>query len=318
MTADATSQAMTVVQQVCTNIASPAFRQKILEALPPEISPDRFIRTALTAIQLKPEVCDADRQSLYNSVIQAAQQRLMPDNREGAIVVYNVKVGNSWIKKAQFQPMVAGIIKRFGEVGILAYAASVYENEIEQDRFRVWNDDTGQHVEHKPIVFGDRGAFVGVFAVARTPDGRTYVETMTIEDIRKVMAASRSKDQQGNPVGPWKDWFERMAQKSGLHRLGRRVPITDPRGADLADTLDADRDLYDFDQSAPAPAQEQPRESAQAGRRRPRGLDQVAQAGQAAAAASWPRDAIEAEFTEVASGQAGGGDPEGAASDTHF
>lgn len=314
------SQQLTVVQQVCSVVASPEFKAKIKEALPPEISPDRFVRTALTAIQLKPEVCEADRQSLYNSVIQAAQQRLLPDNREGAIVVYNVKTPDGkWVKKAQFQPMVAGIIKRFGEVGILAYAASVYEREIEQDRFKVWNDDTGQHVEHKPIVFGDRGAFVGVFAVARTPDGRTYVETLTIEDIEKVMAASRSKDREGNPVGPWRDWFERMAQKSGLHRLGRRVPITDPTAAQLvAETLEADRPLYDFDGPTPTPPAEQPQQAAQAGPRRPRGLQAVAAAAPDQAAASGPQDAIDGEFVPVdpADDIPGSGDPEADAA--HF
>lgn len=314
------SQQLTVVQQVCSTIASPEFRNKIAEALPPDISADRFIRTALTAIQLKPEVCEADRQSLYNSVIQAAQQRLMPDNREGAIVVYNVKTPEGkWIKKAQFQPMVAGIIKRFGEVGIMAYAASVYAGEIEQDRFKVWNDDTGQHVEHRPIVFGNRGDFVGVFAVARTPDGRTYVETMTIEDIEKVMAASRSKDKNGNAVGPWKDWFERMAQKSGLHRLGRRVPITDPKAAAVVqETLEADRALYDFDNPAPAPVAEQPQQATQAGPRRPRGLQAVAAAAPDQAAASGPQDAIDGEFVPVdpADDIPGSGDHE--ADDAHF
>jgi recombination protein RecT len=314
------SREITVVQQVCTTIASPEFRQKISEALPPDISADRFIRTALTAIQLKPEVCEADRQSLYNSVIQAAQQRLMPDNREGAIVVYNQRDGDRWIKKAQFQPMVAGIIKRFGEVGILAYAASVYENEL--PKFRVWNDDTGQHVEHEPIMFGERGKFVGVFAVARTPDGRTYVEAMGVEEIDKVMAASRSKDKQGNPVGPWKDWFDRMAQKSALHRLGRRVPIIDPRADEaLRETLDADRNLYDFDQAGQAAATT-PAETAQAapqrGPRRPRALDAVAAQAPASGPENGAGDAIEGEATRIEPDGHPGPDPEAAGAEAHF
>lgn len=284
---------VTPIEQACKVITSEAYRKNVAQALPPEISVDRFLRTALTALQLKPEIAEADRQSLYNSIVVAAQMRLMPDNREGALVVYKTKVGNNWEKRVQFQPMVAGIIKRFGEVGVLVYAASVYENELAE--FRLWNDDTGQHVEHRPIVFGERGKFVGVFGVARTPDGRTYVETMGLEEIAKVKAASKSKDQQGNPVGPWKDWEDRMAQKSVLHRLGRRVPITDPRGADLADVVEADRELYG-DDAPQAPTGQVVQEPAQTGPRRPRGLDVVAAAGERAGV---DPDAIEGDFVEV-------------------
>lgn len=271
------SQPENALAVVCKTIATPEFQQKVAQALPPGISLDRFTRTALTAIQIKPDVVRAERQSLYNSIVTAAQQGLLPDGREGAIVLYRAKDGNNWVEKAQFQPMVAGVIKRFGEAGILAYAASVYAN----DKIRVWNDDTGQHVTHEPVMFGERGAFIGVFAVARTSDGRTYVEAMTLQEIDKVKAASRSKDRDGNTVGPWKDWPERMAQKSALHRLGRRVPFTGPddAAARLAEVVGADRDLYDFDRTTgevtQPTAQAQPEQPA--GPRKPSVVSKIAE-----------------------------------------
>jgi recombination protein RecT len=265
------------VDIACSTIKSPAFKQNVAEALPPGIDPDRFIRTALTALQLKPEIANADRNSLYNAIVVAAQMKLLPDGREGALVVYNTKDGNEWVSKVQFQPMVQGIVKRFGEAGVLAYAASVYENEL--GKFRLWNDDTGQHVQHEPIVFGERGKFVGVYAVARTPDGRTFVEALGLEEIGKVQSASKSKDKQGNPVGPWKEWPDRMAQKSALHRLGRRVPVSDQ---DLAAVLNADAALYGDDVALGTPPPPAPVPEAQpekpSGPRRPSGL-QAAAAG---------------------------------------
>lgn len=262
-----------LVASVCTTISQPSFKDKLAQALPPGIDVDRFTRTALTAIQMKPEIVEADRQSLYNAVISAAQQGLMPDNREGAIVVYNTKVNGQWVKAAQFQPMVAGVIKRFGDAGILAYAASVHRN----DKFELWNDDTGQHVRHEPQVFGDRGEFCGTFAVARTPDGRTYVETMTLDDIERIKAASRSKDREGNAVGPWKDWSDRMAQKSALHRLGRRVPISTGTDASdrLASVIQADAGLYDFDRATGEIHESRTTPVSDSGERRPSGLQSV-------------------------------------------
>lgn len=269
------STELTPVAQVCTQIGSDAFRQKIGQALPPGVSLDRFTRTALTAIQMNPKVTSADRQSLYNSVIRAAQDGLMPDGREGVLVIYSEWNGSGYSDKVQFQPMVGGVIKRFGDAGILAYAESVYSKDV----IRIWNDDTGQHVTHEPDVFGDRGDFIGVYAVGRTRDGRTYVQSMNVAEIDRVKAASKSKDKKtGEPKGPWKDWPDRMAQKSVLHRLGRRMPIqsNDNAAELLASTLDADRELYDFD-GAPTVA---PTAAPTDGPRRPRALQAVSAAQQ--------------------------------------
>lgn len=299
----------TPLSQAVAVIKSPQFRENVAQALPPNVDPDRFLRTALTALSIKPELADGDRQSLYNAIVVAAQMKLLPDNREGALVAYRAKAGNNWINKIQFQPMVQGIIKRFGEAGVLAYAASVYANE----KFRAWNDDTGQHVEHEPIAFGDRGAYLGAYAVARTPDGRTFVEILGEEEIAKVRNASKSKDQQGNPTGPWKDWPDRMAQKSALHRLGRRVPVSDES---LARILNADAD---FAATADEPADTDAPQAAQAPvsapRTRPRALDAI----QSAAAAQAPAgETIEADYVDVTSkgadertaDQQAGGEPE--------
>lgn len=283
-----------LVANVCGLISGPDFKGKLAQALPDGVSVDRFTRTALTAIQMNPKVVSADRQSLYNSVIRAAQDGLMPDGREGALVIYSEHVGGGqYADKVQFQPMVAGVIKRFGEAGVLAYAASVHEN----DKIRIWNDDTGQHVQHDPDTFGDRGKFIGVYAVARTPDGRTYVESMNLTEIDRVKAASKSKDRKtGEMKGPWKDWPDRMAQKSVLHRLGRRVPFSsgNKAGELLAQTLESDRELYDFDRATgeviehpEMPPTEQPADTP----RRPRVFDTVA--AQAAQAAQTAQDAAE-------------------------
>lgn len=278
------AQVRDLTVQVCSTIASDEFKIKIAQALPEGITPERFVRVALTAIQQNPKLCSADRSTLYSSVIRCAQDGLLPDGREAALVIYNTKINGEWVDAVQYQPMVTGIIKRFGEVGIHAYAASVHQLELDQDRFKLWNDDTGQHVEHQPIVFGERGEFVGVYAVARTPDGRTYVEALNLTEIDRIAASSKSKDRQtGEPVGPWKVWKDRMAQKSGLHRLGRRVPVTrnDAAGERLASVLQAEGELYErttgTEPALPAP---QAAQDAPAGPRRPRGLDAVAAAAQ--------------------------------------
>lgn len=52
-------------------------RAEIAKALPKDIDPDRFIRTAITSVQMNPQLLDADRRSLFGACMKAAQDGLM-------------------------------------------------------------------------------------------------------------------------------------------------------------------------------------------------------------------------------------------------
>lgn len=203
-------------------LASPEWDAKFTNALPEYVSKQRFISTAISAVRNFKEAAEVERESLYNAVLHAAQSGLMPDGKQGAIVSFRQKLPNgSYQKIARFMPMVEGIIQELGRAGIVAWAVSVYE----KDDIRIWNDDKGQHVEHTPTLFKDRGERMGALACARILDTQaTYVEVMNNDDLTKVRAVSKSKDDKGNPLGPWKEWPERMEQKSVLHRLAKRLP----------------------------------------------------------------------------------------------
>lgn len=221
------------VAVVCTALASPAMQEKFKQVLPPDVSLDRFTRVTLTAIQKNPAILECDRTTLYNACIDAANRGLMPDGKEGAIVSFRQKDGPP---RAQFMPMPEGVIKEMAKAGVKAHAVSVYE----KDTVEIWNDDDGQHFEHRPVVFGDRGERIGAVAWAKDAGGRTYVEAMNMDDLLRVAQTSRSKDRNGNIVGPWAQWPERMEQKSVLHRLRKRIAIL---GADdVVERLQADEE----------------------------------------------------------------------------
>lgn len=249
------------IKQFNRSLTSPDMVNHLGKLLPPGVGVDRFTRTTMVAIQNNPGVLEADRQSLYNAISRAAQDGLLPDGREAALIVYNTKAG----KLVRYGQMVEGVIKQLGKAGIHAYAASVYSNETVE----IWNDDRGQHVTHKPVPFGDRGQLVGVFASARIGE-QTYVETMNIDEIDKVRASSRSGEN-----GPWKVWYDRMAQKSVLHRLKKRLPILDPAVSDSLRALDEeneDAQIIDIEEAAPT-EQVQPEQHEETDR--PKGLQAV-------------------------------------------
>lgn len=68
-------------RQELAHIRNTLEKQKgeIAKALPEDIPAERFIRTALTAVQVNPDLLDADRQSLFIACMKAAQDGLLPD-----------------------------------------------------------------------------------------------------------------------------------------------------------------------------------------------------------------------------------------------
>lgn len=213
-------------------IKAPAFQADLKAQLPPDMSADRFTATLLAALRHNPALLDVDRPSFYNAVLKAAAEGLLPDGVEGVINIYNAKVSKNpdrWEKQAQWQRMVGGIIKQYAKAKINAYAVSIYAN----DNINAWLDGDGQHIEIKPMLFGERGDRIGAVAVAKMPDGTVRFEAMNIEDLAKVRNASKSKDS-----GPWVAWPDRMEQKAALHRLRKRVAILDPVAEELLQKLD--------------------------------------------------------------------------------
>ncbi|VXC76776.1 conserved hypothetical protein [Enterobacterales bacterium 8AC] len=187
------------------------------EILPSHVSFEKFTTAAAVALANNSDLLGADRQSVINALSSCAKDGLIPDNREAALIVYKTKNANGqWIPKAQYLPMIDGVMKRArqsGEVSVIATRAW-YKN----DQFRVWMDEDGEHIFYEPNLL-DRGELVGAFAYAKMKSGELQFEVMNLDDIEKVRAASKNSDK-----GPWVDWYESMARKSVMHRLCRRLP----------------------------------------------------------------------------------------------
>ena len=205
-------------------IKAPEFQSILLKSLPKEINVDKFTHAVVTALRNAPHLfVECDRNSLYNAIVDAARRGLIPDGKQGALVPFNTKVGQNYVKKAQFMIMPQGIIDSLAKVGITVYAQSVYEN----DEAKFWSDDKGQHVDFKYDPFASRGERVGSFACAQTKDGKTYVETANLDYIERVKKVSRQRDTKGNLYGPWIEWPEKMEQKTALHLICKRLPTVD-------------------------------------------------------------------------------------------
>ena len=208
-----------VIRQTLTQMA-PQFEA----ALPKHITVEKFQRVAMTAIQNTPALQNADRNSLFGSIVRLAQDGLLPDGREAAIVMFG--------DKAQAMPMIAGILKKIRQSGEVAKVSAqvVYE----KDEF-VWSLGFDEDVTHNPPPLDQpRGKPIGAYATAVLKDGSRLLEVMSLEEIEKVRAVSRAK---GN--GPWVSWWGEMARKTVMRRLSKRLPMS----TDLEDAFDRDETL---------------------------------------------------------------------------
>lgn len=214
-------------------------REDFAPSLPSHIAPERFERVVLTAVNLNPDLLKADRRSLYNACAKAASDGLLPDGRDGALVVFNTKDGEGWIKKVQWMPMVAGIIKKARQSGEIASlgARIVYQNEIDQGLFTHKVVDGVPKVDHAPILWGERGKPVLVYSFVQFKDGMVDFEFLHADDVAKIRNVSKSKDR-----GPWKDWEEEMWKKSAIRRHAKRLPIS----SELFDTIARDDEATEF------------------------------------------------------------------------
>ena len=202
--------------------------QEIAKVLPEHVTPERFERITMTAIQRNPDLLTCSRKSLLESVMQCAQDGLIPDGREAALTKFKGNVA--------YMPMVAGILKKVRQSGEIATMTSrvVYE----ADEFDYFIDDEGEHMKHVPALGGDTGKPVLVYAMARTNDSAVYIEVLTLADIEKIRKASAAKN-----GGPWFDWWDEMAKKSAYRRLAKRLPMS----TDLERVIMRDDQFYEFD-----------------------------------------------------------------------
>jgi len=200
-------------------------------ALPAHMPVERFMRVVDTTLQNSPMLLKCNRASLFNACMRAAQDGLLPDGREGAIVPYKNKAGD-WI--AQWLPMIGGLRKKAFNSGEISKweTAIVYEN----DAFDYELGDA-PFIRHKPTL-GERGKIIAAYSIATLKDGSISREVMSIGDIEGVRSKSKAQK------GPWDDpiFYPEMVRKTVARRHSKALPMS----TDLETAIERDDELYDL------------------------------------------------------------------------
>ena len=214
-------------------------------ALPAHVSTERFVRILMTAVSEKPQLLECDRASLYGAAMRAAQDGLLPDGREGAIVPVK--------GKATWRPMVAGVRKKVRNSGeVSSWSVHVVK---ENDAFDYELGDA-EHIHHKPAK-KDRGATVGAYSIVILKDGERSREYMGIDEINGIRDRSEGYKYavaKGSKDTPWLTDPDEMAKKTVVRRHSKGLPMSTDLDGMLRDPDDEPLPLAD-DPVPPAPTE---------------------------------------------------------------
>ena len=190
---------------------------EIRKALPSVITPERFTRMALSAINNTPKLAECTQMSFLAALMNAAQLGLEPNTPLGQ--AYLIPFQNKGILECQFQLGYKGLIN-------LAYrneqlqtiqAQCVYAN----DEFE-YELGLNSKLIHKPAL-GERGEMVAVYALFKLQNGGYGFEVMSKQDVDSY--AQKYSKAINSSFSPWKSAYTEMAMKTVIKRVLRYAPL---------------------------------------------------------------------------------------------
>lgn len=215
------------------------------KALPSHLPVARFRRVIETAVQMNPRLLQCDRRSLAQACMLAAQDGLLPDGRDGAIVMYKSQGGFT----AQWMPMIFGIRKKVHNSGeLLDWNVQVVQ---EGDEFEFELGDN-PFIRHRPSLTGGRSRpVIAAYSIATYKNGFKSREFMNIDQIEEVRRATSRGEK-----GPWsnKVFYPEMCRKTVARLHAKQLPMS----TDIDETLHRDDALFEIDHNSPPDPPELP------------------------------------------------------------
>ena len=192
-------------------------QSQIALALPKFLTPERFVRVALTTINKNPKLLECTEGSLMACLMDCAQLGLEPDNTMGRayLIPFNDRKNNRVICTLiiGYKGLIA-LAYRSGQVKTIM-AQCVCENDAFEFEFGL------QHrLSHKPALT-NRGDVIAVYAYGLMEGGMSAFDVMSVDDVERIKKRSKSADN-----GPWITDWEEMARKTVLKRLSKYLPLS--------------------------------------------------------------------------------------------
>lgn len=194
-----------------------AMMPEIRRALPTVITPERFTRIALSALNNTPALQQCTPMSFLAALMNAAQLGLEPNTPLGQ--AYLIPYKNKGNLECQFQIGYKGLIDlayRNGQIQTIQ-AQAVYEHDFFEYEYGL-----EPRLVHKPA-FSDRGEVTYFYAIFKTVNGGFGMAVMSKADM-DLYAKTYSKAFDSS-YSPWKTDYESMAKKTVIKQALKYAPI---------------------------------------------------------------------------------------------
>jgi recombination protein RecT len=227
-TAVATQEAAPVArkQDIRSMLEGDAFKSQIEKALPKHLTPDRFIRVALTAMTRTPLLKECDSASFFKALLDLSSLGLEPDGRRAHLIPFrNKDRGCVEVQLIVDYKGLVELVMRSGTVSNI-HADVVCEN----DEFEY---NMGDISKHRIDFRRPRGEVYAVYSVVTMKDGTRKCEVMSRSEVESVRSRSKA-----GKSGPWvTDWNE-MSKKTVFRRLSKWLPLS----SEYRDAIEMDDD----------------------------------------------------------------------------
>lgn len=190
---------------------------EIKKALPSMMSPERFTRIALSALNNTPQLQACTPMSFLAALLNSAQLGLEPNTPLGQ--AYLIPYKNHGKLECQFQIGYKGLIDlayRNGQMQTIQEQA-VYQND---EFFYEYGLDA--KLRHRPA-FSDRGELIYFYGIFKTVNGGYGFSVMSKNDM-DIYAKTYSKAFESD-YSPWKSNYEEMAKKTVIKQALKYAPI---------------------------------------------------------------------------------------------
>lgn len=201
-------------------IGGEQFKQQLSLALPRHMTPDRFARIALTAMQRTPKLQDCTQTSLFKCLLDLSAMGLEPDGRKAHLIPY----GTECTLVIDYKGLLE-LVRNSGDVTSIRA-----ENVCANDKFS-WVNGV---IDHEVDWLKPRGEMLAVYAIATLKSGEMQTAVLTNEEVESIRKRSRS----GNS-GPWSTDTGEMRKKSALRRLCKLLPLS----PEASEHIDRDTDV---------------------------------------------------------------------------
>lgn len=203
---------MTIVDMV------KALEPEIRRALPTVLTPERFTRMALSAINNTPELANCTPMSFISALMCAAQLGVEPNTPLGQ--AYLIPYKNKGTMECQFQLGYKGLIDLAYRTGQIQVIQAQVVREFDYFEYQYGLDS---RLVHKPGD-GERGEVTYIYGLFKLSNGGYGFEVSNKSEM-DAFAAKYSKSF-GSKYSPWTEDYESMAKKTVIKRALKYAPIS--------------------------------------------------------------------------------------------